>query len=274
MYEVAKKMYLDGLSLRQIERDIGYDRKKLSQQLKQDDVKVVSRGITNGTQKYRHNVESFQSIDCEEKAYWLGFLYADGNVYPPRGQLELGLAEKDKHHLERFRDFISPQVPVKKRIVTINNKHHIAYRIQINSMSIVQDLIRNGCIPNKSMKLSFPNEHIVSKKLVHHFIRGYFDGDGSSFMRKEKTWKNQAVVSIVGNRSFLGSLVQHLTPVGISSTNRFYKKGQAYSYHITGNGNYKKFHSYIYNNATIYLERKCLLPVAHNKPGELLETLT
>lgn len=274
MYEVAKKMYLDGMSMRQIEKEIGFDRKKLSQMLKRDDVKVISRGITKGTQKYQHNTHSFKVIDCEEKAYWLGFLYADGNVFEPRGQIELGLAEKDMKHLEAFRDFISPQRPLKRRIVRLNNKQYTSYRIQVNSMEIVKDLIGKGCIPKKSLTITFPHEDIVPKHLIHHFIRGYFDGDGSAIMRKEKTCKDQAVVFIVGTKPFLESLVQYLSSVGISNKNQFYKKGNAYSYHITGNGNYQKFHNYIYNNSTIYLKRKCLLPVAHVKPGELLEPQT
>lgn len=41
------------------------------------------------------------------------------------------------------------------------------------------DLISNGCVPKKSLILKFPEEDIVSKELQSHFIRGYFDGDGS-----------------------------------------------------------------------------------------------
>lgn len=274
MYEVAKKMYLDGISMRQIEKEIGFDRKKLSQMLNQDGVKVISRGFTKGTQKYQHNILAFKNIDSEEKAYWLGFLYADGNVYQPRGQIEVGLAVKDRVHLELFRNFISQKAPIKEKIVTLNSKKYTACRIQINSMEIVNDLIDKGCIPNKSLTLKFPDKDTLPKHLTHHFIRGYFDGDGTAIMRKEKTCKDQAFVSIVGNKPFLESLVEHLTIVGLSNRNRFYKKGKAYSYYLAGNGNYNRFHKYIYQNATIYLKRKCLLPVAHVKLGELLEPLT
>ena len=49
---------------------------------------------------------NFEKIDTEEKAYWLGFLYADGSVGSKDDRIELGLAEKDFHHIEKFRDFI------------------------------------------------------------------------------------------------------------------------------------------------------------------------
>lgn len=41
----------------------------------------------------------FENIDTEEKAYWLGFLYADGYVNANEDKIELCLAEKDFHHL-------------------------------------------------------------------------------------------------------------------------------------------------------------------------------
>ena len=48
----------------------------------------------------------FENIDTEEKAYWLGFLYADGYVNANEDKIELCLAEKDFHHLEKFKNFI------------------------------------------------------------------------------------------------------------------------------------------------------------------------
>ena len=51
-------------------------------------------------------LHNFETIDTEEKAYWLGFLYADGSVSSNEDKIELGLAEQDMHHIEKFRDFI------------------------------------------------------------------------------------------------------------------------------------------------------------------------
>jgi len=45
MYEKAKQLFLEGYSLRKIEEKIGYDRKKLSYELKQDGITIKSRGI-------------------------------------------------------------------------------------------------------------------------------------------------------------------------------------------------------------------------------------
>ena len=48
----------------------------------------------------------FRQIDTEEKAYWLGFLYADGYV-SKYNQVEVSLALKDKNHLEKLKVFIN-----------------------------------------------------------------------------------------------------------------------------------------------------------------------
>ena len=45
----------------------------------------------------------FDKINTEEKAYWLGFLYADGSISSKEDKIELGLAEKDLHHIEKFK---------------------------------------------------------------------------------------------------------------------------------------------------------------------------
>jgi hypothetical protein len=40
-------------------------------------------------QKYKINEDFFQEIDTEEKAYWLGFLYADGYIHVRSHQVKL-----------------------------------------------------------------------------------------------------------------------------------------------------------------------------------------
>ena len=63
---------------------------------------------SNKLRKYDYSVcdHIFDNIDTEEKAYWLGFLYADGYVSEFNSTIELSLEEKDLQHLERFRSFL------------------------------------------------------------------------------------------------------------------------------------------------------------------------
>lgn len=258
MYEIAKQMILEGKSLRSASLLTGIDRKKLSQLLKDDGIHIQPRGITKGKSKYNHNTEAFKVIDTEEKAYWLGFLYADGSVYKSRGTLELSLGAKDVHHLERFKDFISPELTLKER--TIANRHK-AYRLQVTSMSIVEDLIAKGCPPAKSLKLKFPTDEMVPFELIHHFMRGYFDGDGSIYRQFDPRgdWKPQVNVEVIGTKEFLDIYASILGAQGLPTNNKYKSNGKAFGYRFGGNLLYQKFVQFLYKDATIYLERKLLL---------------
>lgn len=44
----------------------------------------------------------FDVIDTEEKAYWLGFLTADGYIYSRDNTFGISLASIDKHHVEKI----------------------------------------------------------------------------------------------------------------------------------------------------------------------------
>lgn len=71
----------------------------------------------------------------------------------------------------------------------------------LRSQKTVNDLKRLGCTEQKSLNLTFPTKEQVPPHLLHHFIRGYFDGDGSISL-----YNNDYHVSIVGTESFIKSL--------------------------------------------------------------------
>ena len=119
-----------------------------------------------------NNIRNFEIIDTEEKAYWLGFLYADGSVSSTDNRIELGLAEKDLNHIEKFKEFIGIPNKISYRPQTKS------YRYSFKSIPCKEDLIKHGCVPKKSLILKFPTEEQVPEHLIRHFIRGYFDGDG------------------------------------------------------------------------------------------------
>ena len=67
--------------------------------------------------KYKEdNSDYFENIDSEDKAYWLGFLFADGSVAKDRDRISVALAEKDKFHIEKF----AKEVPVELNIFEFN----------------------------------------------------------------------------------------------------------------------------------------------------------
>ena len=95
-YDRAKELYNQGKSLRSIADQLGVDRKKLSKKFKEDGITIRDpyKNSIRKAKRFKEVDESiFEIIDTEEKAYWLGFLYADG--YVNHRQVELSLKESD-----------------------------------------------------------------------------------------------------------------------------------------------------------------------------------
>lgn len=219
--------------------------------------------------KYNYNEKFFKNIDNEEKAYWLGFLYADGcitrfykNEKIRSMSLEITLQESDKDHLVKFLNSLESNVPIKNKKV----KNYNECRVVVNCTKMCEDLISNGCTPRKSLTLTFPDENILKDDFIRHFIRGYFDGDGCvHYSKRMYFYKNRNkeynqfsfVCSFVGTKDFLNSIKSILNKNGISSGAVYRKEGQkAYEFRIHGKDNIKKYFDYLYNDSSIYMDRK------------------
>ena len=101
-YNKGLNMYLNGISTTKISKELKISRSRFSDYLKQQGIKVDRL-----PHKKKINENIFEIIDTEEKAYWLGFLYADGCIASgERSDIELSLQLLDKEHLQKFKDFI------------------------------------------------------------------------------------------------------------------------------------------------------------------------
>lgn len=206
----------------------------------------VNKLIKPRTCIYSFNHDIFKVIDTEEKAYWLGFLYADGCIRNDKG-LDLCLAAKDKNHLEKFKNFMESNKNIKFR------KSSNSYRLSIDSIELVQDLIRLGCFQNKSLILDFPTNKQVPEHLIHHFMRGYFDGDGCIYFGKDKSLR----FILVGTNMFLNKYEEYILKIlNRNNPNKRSYTGSAEELHYGGNKQVKKIFNFLYKDATIYLERK------------------
>ena len=222
--------------------------------------KVNDFGYSHGllTSEFKVNENYFKTIDTEHKAYWLGFLYADGCVVEGKKKkstplsLQLSLAKIDKNHIEKFNKDIESNYKITDH--TIKNKY-FSSRITISNTEFSKNLIDKGCVPRKSLILTFPTEDIVPNNLIHHFIRGYFDGDGCIHVNKNKDTYS---VSFVGTEDFLTTLQNIVfNEVGISKINIQNKGcGKAYQTGWGGINTCKQWYDYLYKNATIWLDRK------------------
>ena len=206
--------------------------------------------------KYKIDETFFNTIDTEEKAYTLGLIYADGCNQTERNSVILSLKEDDKEILEKIRAFIQPDKPlqyVDTSKTSFNSSNQ--YRLVIANKHISERLVELGCGKAKTHNLVFPTEEQVPKQLQRHFIRGYFDGDGS--ISKGKVPK----MDIVGTVDFLEYLQDILfNELGLKKTklNKRLKvsKNNIRALQISGRNQCKKIKDYFYKNSTIFMKRK------------------
>lgn len=205
------------------------------------------------------NYNYFDSIDTEEKAYWLGFIFADGNISKSermyKGKLkrgnyrfELSLKAEDKYHLEKFAKVIGFNKEVKTSKATNRTNR---CRLYFNNKHLWTILNSYGCTPNKSLTLTFPKlEIFLNKELIKHFIRGYIDGDGSICYRNAAHTDFQ--LRILGTENFLTTLQQQLP---LEKQNKLHKDINIFELCFNGSrGLYVC--NYLYKNSNIYLDRK------------------
>jgi DNA-binding CsgD family transcriptional regulator len=129
---------------------------------------------SNGVEKRKSAVAAdvdetfFKKIDSEAKAYWLGFMFADGNV--SKELLDFGFSVKsiDSLHADKF----------KADLKWGGRVRHCADSAQvfIRNHNTCVDLVDKGCLPRKSHILAAPEG--VQESSCKDFIRGVVDGDG------------------------------------------------------------------------------------------------
>lgn len=204
------------------------------------------------TRKLKVNEEYFEKIDTQEKVYWLGFLFADGCVKENNGSYSvvLQLAEKDKKTIYKFKKSIKSEHKVSKYYDKRIKKTY--YGISITSYKFAKNLINLGCCPRKTFTAEFPKKY-VPFKLMNHFVRGYFDGDGSVF-RKDKKDK-YPIVSICVSHIFGIQLRKYLWDNVCIKKSSFRKSQSIYTIRLSSQ-QALSFLRWIYKDADIFLKRK------------------
>lgn len=129
--------------------------------------------------KYHLNEYYFDIIDTPEKAYWLGFLSADGYIEEDRKKINLQLQPCDIHHLEKFEKALNADYPIKTvTSVWSNGNTYEGKKVVLQSTNMVEKLKELGCHQHKSLDLKPPTDKQVPPNLIKYWILGYYDGDG------------------------------------------------------------------------------------------------
>jgi hypothetical protein len=141
---------------------------------------------------YKIDENYFKCINTEDKSYFLGLIYADGYLNEKRGYMSLTLQEKDIDILEKFKHYIQTNKPL--QFIKRNEKNtQNQYRFLITRRKMINDLILLGVHQNKSFTC---NPNIINNwndEFIRHFIRGYYDGDGSLTFYKSRNTFNSTI---------------------------------------------------------------------------------
>ena len=201
------------------------------------------------TRGYAVRVDAFDPPDTEEAAYWMGFMAADGHVNPVRGDVVLALAKKDRAHVERFRDYLCPEAPVRLRGRTGYGGAGSCVA-HISSVELARSLEPFGFVGDKTFSIEPWNG---PRELLRHYWRGVVDGDGSVF--RKRRGKPGYGVSLVGNRAMVEGFADYVDQeVGYRPPVHPHKS--IWSAVAGGAHSAKAVAALLYSGATIALERK------------------
>lgn len=261
--EILEKAYNRLGSLKAVGRELNITADSVKDYMDKFDLSYKKQTI------YKCDHEFF-SKENEESFYLAGFIAADGCLKDgktkyngTRYEVYIALSSKDKGHLEKIKNILNAETPIRDYLIK-NSKRNPKWNdtwkseINITSKQMFDDLVKFHIVPRKSLIYTMP-EWMKDHPLKHHFLRGYNDGDGSFYWqlsegRKEK----QLCFSLRGTPEFLTDVRSILeqecnlkvrdNPIRISSNHGVLEYG--------GNGITKKICDYLYQDATIYLDRK------------------
>lgn len=199
--------------------------------------------------RIRVNVDSFKNIDDELSAYWLGFIYADGYV-SDKNNFEVTLQERDYWHLVKLKHYLMADVK-------IGYKESVkAFRFGFQDKQLVDNLKKWGVHPRKSLTLKYPQ--FLREDLHRHFIRGYWDGDGSLgiYNMRESHRIDYLSLSVIGTLDVICEIMKRL-PIDTNHLKLQNKYEGKNTYQICFvRRKAEKVLNWIYSDANIFLDRK------------------
>lgn len=170
--------YLEGYSLAKTCDKFNISKNQLKTILKQRNIDIRSRHeqciLENKRRSYTINHNYFSVLDCQDKAYWLGFIAADGTVRKNRNEIKISLQASDDKILIQLKKDLQSAAPI-KYYQTYKKKNVVEFKF--SSEQIKKDLAYYSIVPNKTY-IGVTMKNIPSKYKMA-FIKGFFDGDGS-----------------------------------------------------------------------------------------------
>lgn len=250
--------YLNNESSVKIGKRYNVSHKIILKVLHKNNIEVNQRKFVR---KYNLNEYYFDEITTPNQAYILGFLYADGHNGISKSTITMSLQEEDKDILENIRKEIGSEKELE--FLDYSNKNDFGYsyknqyRLNMFSSHMCKTLEKIGMTSNKSLSLEFPD---IPDNLYSHFIRGYFDGDGSYCGYKTTNGKFQPLLTFTSTEKFCNSIKNIISQKLNISCGNIYDaschNGITKVLSISGVNQVKIVLDWLYKDAELYLDRK------------------
>ena len=214
------------------------------------------------------NHSIFTSIDNEFSAYLLGYYVADGSIgilhskYSECKRFSISASEQDTDHIKQIHSLICPNHALTVSKSKLNSNLSISkpmVKLTITSNQVFDDLTTLGFGERKTYsQLKLPQ---ISDEYIWHFIRGYFDGDGTVGTSEGKKYKDKVYInsfwSIVSKtNTLLTDIQQFFNKFSIVSHTCYDKSRDVWYLRINKRKDIHNLRELMYKNANWYLQRK------------------
>jgi hypothetical protein len=256
---IIKELYKQGVSAKQLGYKYKIDKRRILKWVKEEG---LLRSSNDSKRVIFFDQHKFDIIDTREKAYWLGFFYADAYNSERTNTFVISLSDKDYNHLAKLANFV--QLPISKIKRTVVKGHKIC-TLKLYSKHLCNVMKLHGCSSAKSFTITYPT-NFIDKKLHNHFIRGLFDGDGSiSKNIKNGAWKLNLASTKQCNDS-IAKIIYKETGIKIKSSYISKTNNNTYLLEQGGNNKVKAIMDWIYSGSNV----NCRLDRKFEKHKELL----
>lgn len=249
MVDVVKRQamvaaYLSGKDMAQAGAEVGMSREACRRALMEEGVQPRPKGLR------KHEVDHgyFDEIQDEARAYWLGFLAADGYV-GQRGVV-LQLQERDADHVLAFRQALGAGHKI-TRLVRSGYGVFPSMRCKVTSVRLQRALEAKGI--GKGAARGVRPWECVPAQLLRHYWRGQVDGDGCVRVDED----GQVCVYLCGLEEDLRAFARWARPLsGSRSKPREEHDRKLWTIRYGGNKVAGRIVMELYEGATVALARK------------------
>lgn len=223
--------------------------------------RIVIMKDNNKPRKYfegrAYNREYFNTIDAQDKAYILGFLWGDGSCIPGKRTVALTISTKDEAHLRKIATCLGlEESEVRRHVVrSFGNKKFSSSKIQMSHKIFFEAMERLGYGKKPQRMMRMPK---LPDNMIRHFLRGLFDADGSVHCKRTGKFGNV-------RKGRMEVSLPHLPAVNWWSNYfqktlgvpfQFGRDKSIYRVTLVKKSDLKKVYEFLYSDSVLELERK------------------